>query len=601
MLRFLREGNKRVKVVWWILIVITVVTFVFMFGAGFDSLNAPRATGVVGSVDGHDITSNELAAAIEEQRARFKAQFKVDPADRDAKGVETQAWRSLVSRRLLEQQAKKEGIQVSPREILIAMQTSPPAVITTAAAFQTNGQFDPQKYAAALRDPGNNWSGVEDMLRQQLPVRKLQERLLSSVKLSEPELLQAFHDRFDRAIATVVFVPGVTDTGEAPPTEADLQRVYEKYKNRFATSARTQLEMLVVPKSISDSEVNVAKETAQGFANRARAGEDWNALVRDYSDLQTGSEGGAVDRVFQPMEFGPEMGPKMATMQVGEISEPMRDGTRFIVFKVLERPAAAPAQPAGLKVGQLVVKIRPNEDQIQKQREELIAVRKRAVASGLGTAAAEKALPTSTSEFYNTSNTPQALIDVPEAADWGLGAKLNAVSPLFEGTDEFAIVQVKVQQPAGIVPRDRVGETLRQIAQVDARVERARTTADAIASGLQSGQPLEQAALARGFAPQRIENLTRRQPDPRVAAAPEFVGALFAGPPGKSIGPVRGLNGWYFGRLEGVAVADTAMYAQAKGQISNEIMQQRQQTFFNELIASLRNKAKITDFRAGSN
>lgn len=598
MLRQLRSGGKRVKLIWWILIIVTIVTFVFLFGAGYEATTQVNATGAVGTVNGKKIGREEWAAAVAEQRAQFRARFGVDPADRDARGVELQAWRNLVARRLFEAEARREGIGVSQREIVLAMQTSPPAVITGAEAFQTNGQFDPQKYAAALRDPSNNWAGVEELLREQLPVRKFQERMISSVKLSEPELLQTFHDRFDRAIASVLFVPGVADTGEAPPTEADLQRAYDKYKNRFSTAARTQLEMLVVPKAISESEIAVAREAAQGFANRARAGEDWNGLVRDYSELQTGVEGGVVDRVFQPAEFGPEMGPRMAAMKVGEISDPLRDGTRYIVFKLMERTAATPAAPLGLKVGQLVVKIRPDEDKIQKQFEDLIALRKRAQAAGLGTAAAEKGLATTTSELYNASNTPQALFDVPEAADWGLGAKQDEVSPVFQGADDFVIVQVKVQQPAGIVPRERVGEMLRQVAQIDARVEKAKPTADRVAAALQAGQTLEQAAVSNGLFPQRIENLTRRQPDPRVAAAPEFVGALFGSAPGRTIGPVRGLNGWYFGRLESLAVADTALYSQQKGQISNEILQQRQQTFFSELIQSLRGKAKVSDLRA---
>ena len=50
MLRFLRDGKKHVKLVWWILIVVTVVTFVFMFGAGFESLNMQTNVGAIGSV-----------------------------------------------------------------------------------------------------------------------------------------------------------------------------------------------------------------------------------------------------------------------------------------------------------------------------------------------------------------------------------------------------------------------------------------------------------------------------------------------------------------------------------------------------------------------
>ena len=56
MLRFIRSGSKHTKTIWWILIVVTVVTFlggfVFLFGAGLDSSYRARVSGAVGTVDG---------------------------------------------------------------------------------------------------------------------------------------------------------------------------------------------------------------------------------------------------------------------------------------------------------------------------------------------------------------------------------------------------------------------------------------------------------------------------------------------------------------------------------------------------------------------
>src|SRR6266436_5515995 len=63
MLRFLRMGNKRTKMVWWVLIVVTVVTFlggfVFLFGAGFDSTRSARISGAIGTVNGTSISREE--------------------------------------------------------------------------------------------------------------------------------------------------------------------------------------------------------------------------------------------------------------------------------------------------------------------------------------------------------------------------------------------------------------------------------------------------------------------------------------------------------------------------------------------------------------
>ncbi len=599
MLEFLRGDRKHTKVIWWVLIIVTVVTFVggfvFLFGAGLDRGQQARMTGAIGLVNGQSITRPEYQMALDGQRADYRQRFGIEPTDRDLKMLEIQAWRSLLSQRLLGLEAKRLGLKASDREVVLSLQTNPPAALASEPVFQTDGKFDPQKYVAALRDPKNNWAPFEAMVREQLPTRKLQERLLSSIKISEPELREAFADRFDRVSATVLFVPAVPDT--TAPTEADLQKTYDKFKSRFSAPARTQLEFLVAPKTIGDEEVRQAREIAMGYVQRARAGEDFAQLAKDYSEGPGASNGGVVDRAFSMNDFGPEIGPKIAMLNVGDLTEPFRDGTRFIIFKVLEK-SAGPMGPS-FKVAQIVTKIRPNDEVLRNQYEELSRIAKAAKGRGLGAAAAQAGFPTGKTEYFDSnSNVPQALFGAPEAADWGLSAKQGEVSPVFEGVDEFVIVQVAAQRASGVAPREDIAAPLRQLATMDRAVDKAKSNADQVASAIAGGQPLEAAAQIVGAAPYRAEAFSRGQPDPRLGAAPEFIGALFASPAGKTIGPIRGLNGWYFGRVESRTPADTLLYAQQKGQITREILQRRQTAFFNSYMASLRTKATVHDLRS---
>src|SRR5207249_6447019 len=111
--------------------------------------------------------------------------------------------------------------------------------------------------------------------------------------------------------------------------------------------------------------------------------------------------------------------------------------------------------------------------------------------------------------FFDANDTPPELFGEPEAADWGLTAKKGAVSPVFEGLDDFVIVQVQEQSPAGPAPREEIAPQLRQLAELDARVERSKPKADAVAAALKEGRTLEQAAAAVGLTPNRVEPMTR--------------------------------------------------------------------------------------------
>lgn len=600
MLRQLRSGGKHTKAIWWVLTVVIVVTFlggfVFIFGAGFD-FGGARRTGNVGAVDGSPITSTEYQTALTNQREAFRRQYGSDPADRDEKNAEAQAWRSLVSQKLMARQARIAGIVAHDREVILSLETSPPQELTNQPAFQTDGKFDPEKYRAALRDPNNTfWATYEDLVRSQLPVRKLQERLLASIKLSEPELREAYRDRFERVQATALVVPPDMQAKVPPPQPTDVERVYQEYKGRFYSGPRIDLEVLLVPKKFSDEDVRTARQFAQNLVDRVRKGEDFAQLAKDYSEGPAAGQGGVINRVVQLDDLGPELGPYMSDLQAGQVSNPYPANGRFIIMKVLER-VPQPGQPTpGLRLAQIVIRVRPSDSARQEQYAELQKLRARAAAlKSLGKAATEKGLPTSRTGFFDPGTAPTQLADTPEAGEWGFGAALKTVGPIFEGTDSYVLAQVADRHDGGLVPREKLDQTLRQIAEIEARVDRAKPVTDRIAQALAQGRSLEEAAKANGLSAFTTE-LTRARSDQRLAISGELVGAIFAAAPGKLVGPVRSPAGWLFARVDRRTPAPTdSTFDKVKSQISSEILSSRQRTFFNDWIGGLRAKARVQD------
>jgi parvulin-like peptidyl-prolyl isomerase len=129
-------------------------------------------------------------------------------------------------------------------------------------------------------------------------------------------------------------------------------------------------------------------------------------------------------------------------------------------------------------------------------------------------------------------------------------------------------------------------------------VDRAKPTADRLAAALAQGRSLEEAAKDAGITPFTVKDLTRAQPDPRLAMAPEVVGALFAATPGKIVGPVREPAGWYFARLDDKVVAPMdSTYDKTKGPLLSDILGARQRTFFNGWLEDLRMKTRVQDLR----
>jgi hypothetical protein len=186
--------------------------------------------------------------------------------------LEAQAWRAAVVQHLVASIADKAGLKAYDPEILHMLRTSPPASLAGAPEFQTDGKFDQQKYMSAISDPRINWAPFEEVIASQLPGRKLEERLAASLKLSQHELFATFHDRYDLVAATAVHVPPITSGTVPPVTDADIDSVFQRYRNRMSGAARVQLEVLRSPKTYSDEDLRAARSQAQSLAERRAQG-----------------------------------------------------------------------------------------------------------------------------------------------------------------------------------------------------------------------------------------------------------------------------------------------------------------------------------------
>src|SRR2546426_10996739 len=125
-------------------------------------------------------------------------------------------------------------------------------------------------------------------------------------------------------------------------------------------SPRSQLEVLLVPMKFTDEDVRAARDLAQSIASRARAGEDFAALARSYSEGPGAAQGGAIDRDFHPSEFGAELAPKIAALDSGGVVDPVRDGGRFLVFQGRRKTPNPTTGLPTLRVAQIVIRVKPN-------------------------------------------------------------------------------------------------------------------------------------------------------------------------------------------------------------------------------------------------
>src|SRR5688572_15918990 len=147
MLKHFRSGSKRIRTLWWVLTIGTVVTFIggfiFIFGSGAgDMSRAMQIPDQVGKVGDETIRQAEYAGAVSVAETGYQGQYGTRPTGNDAALVREQAWTNLVAERSVDRLARRFGLKVGDPEVVYAAKNTPPPDITQNPIFMTNGQFD---------------------------------------------------------------------------------------------------------------------------------------------------------------------------------------------------------------------------------------------------------------------------------------------------------------------------------------------------------------------------------------------------------------------------------------------------------------------------
>ena len=232
----------------------------------------------------------------------------------------------------IEQQMAKQGAAQPPRELLvrevleriiiekaqlqaareIGLKVDDLAVTQAEQAVARQNGVTPDEMHRRLTADGITEERFREELRSQLLLQRLREREIDSrVRVSELDVDQYLRDQ-------------KSDAAQAN-TDISLAQVLVK-----------------VPENASPAAVAQLQARAQSVADKARAGEDFAALARDYSDGAERANGGGMG--MRPADRYPELFVEATqALPVGGIAGPVRSGAGFHVLKVLEKSSAGAA------------------------------------------------------------------------------------------------------------------------------------------------------------------------------------------------------------------------------------------------------------------
>ena len=607
------------------LIAIIAVVFVFYFGYSFTSDQALK----IAYVNGELINGPEYEKAYRDMLTALQSRYKSMWNDNMIKmfNLKNRALESLITQRLMSQAAKELGLDVTEAEVQKAIMAYP--------AFQINGQFDLRRYQALLSNNHMKPEDFETGFTSELLDKKLKQFLFAFLNATDREVLEYYTFANEKVkIAFVEFVPE-SFKKSVKVNDAELEKYFEKNKEQYRVPEKISVSYLEIdpknfesgikisekeiqsfyeynadkynqPKQVkarhilfkfdqndSDEVKNDAKKRALTVLEKARKGEDFAGLAKEYSEGPSKSQGGDLG-YFGAGQMETPFEEAAFALKKGEISDLVqtRFGYHIILVEDIKEADTTP---------------------LEKVREEIVATLTGNVATEL---AHEKGLTlldqmpydadlpaygnqhgiTAKKSEHFAKNEPIPAIAGSEKLGPSLFAlEENETSGLMELGGKFYIFQTAESKASYLPELKEVKEAVtKRFVAHEAEVA-AKSAAEDYLKVLKEGKDWQTLAKEKDLKIQETEFFTRRDPIPNIGNAPALSEMAFKLGQDNPYAdkPFVNNKGAFVIRWEANEGIDENKFQEEKDNYRTSLTQTKHQRVFESWIKNLRKKAEI--------
>ncbi len=261
---------------------------------------APKEDKVAVTVNGTPIMESQVQRYLDLEYKPLLAKYAAQApqlAAQQEKVFRENITQNLITRQLLEEQAKQANIEVTPEELTAEMTTqlsnlNPPRTI--------------EEYKKAVQEQGGDFEGIQRILTDRLKYHKLFESKFASTTKA---------------------------------TEADAKKYYDENAKDFQVPEQVRASHILIRPTDPNTDPNQAKAQAKAKAEdllkKVKGGADFATVAKESSDCPSKAQGGdlglfARDKMVKPFADA------AFAMKVGEISGLVESPFGYHIIKVTE-------------------------------------------------------------------------------------------------------------------------------------------------------------------------------------------------------------------------------------------------------------------------
>jgi peptidyl-prolyl cis-trans isomerase D len=495
MIRFLQKDSKAIKIVFWIIILAACISMVVFLvpgilsdqgGVGSNTYATIRPAGFLGRYfpfgGSRDITNQEVT-----QVAGRIAQQRHYP-EQAVPFLMPQAGQALIQREILLQQADKLGLKVTADDIRRELREGPWSIY-----FFPKGQFIGQDRYADWVDQQLHMStgAFEKQLGTELEINRLEALISGGVFVSDKEAGDSYRRdntkiKFDyavlngedlrkqinptdadlqkffkenaarykdaipeaRKISYIAFTPDQIPGGTPQITDQQARQYYQAHLKDYQVPDQVKVRhiLISVPKGADAKTDAAAKAKAEDVLKQLRAGGDWTAIAKKYSDDPGSKNTGGELGFLQHGVTVPEFDKTAFSLNPGQISDPVKTQFGYHIIQTEEKQTAHTKPFDEVRGTILATLVREKESQAAQAFAQSLATE--AQKNGLAKTAAAHHLQVVTTDYLAQGAIAPGLADSSKLMSEAFTAKKDGPPAVVSTGEGFAVFQVADIQPA---------------------------------------------------------------------------------------------------------------------------------------------------------
>lgn len=600
---------------WGVKIAFGIIILVFVFwGVGSYNNSGP---GAVATVNGKPIQMRDFQREVTAEYERLRAMMP-DVSQEDLKQlrIPEQVLGRLITRALVEQEAQRLGVTVTPREYA--------AYLRRQMGFQENGAFSQKKYEDFVASQGKNISDFETEFMREMLLEKMQASIAAAASITPDEARKRVGFEMERRIMSYVLFATEDYSKGITISEEDISKYYDGNQAQFARPAavavayldltpaaiahtmtvsdeevekafnagplrfNTRQVILFIPDNADEAAVTAMETKLEALAAELRAGGDFaeavKPLAEEYPDARMGESG-----MMEARRMPAEMLGALDGLRKNEIAPVVRMGHALALVQLLETDPDWSLPEAEIKD---ILRRELAEEKaafafhdVQLQAEDLLATGK-----PLAEIAKELQVAVKTTTLVPRDELLQILgLRRPSQISLFEGEKGTLINAILETQEGFAIAEITDIRPAGVIPLDEVSELVRGILTQRAAEKKAEEAARAVIAEFGKDIPAD-------YRDKLItsEPFNRQGNIPGLGFAKALTDAVFSAP----------LDQWLkepFATPKGVVIAmpvenlplSDEEWTKVEGQAMDLILQSKRSQLLNAFITELHKRAEI--------